>query len=135
MKTMKQKKIVLVYLIIVILFAMSGISYAFDQASLDSLLSGGQCPRCNLQYAPLSEANLSGANLSGANLSAANLSNANLSNADLSGASLSGAILAGADLSYANLSGANLSGAIWLDGNTRCAYGSIGVCVPSEPQN
>ena len=127
---MKGKNTVFVaYLITISIFAMSVTSYAFDQTSLDSLLSGGQCPRCNLSYAPLSDANLAGANLSAAYLSAANLSGANLSGANLSNANLSGAILSNADLSGANLSGANLSGAMWLDGTTRCLNGSIGVCL------
>ena len=129
-----RKKLTFVCIVAVALLAMSGTPYAFNQASLESLLSEGQCPRCDLQYAPLSEANLSGANLAGANLSAANLSNANLSGADLSGASLSGANLSGADISSANLSGANLSGAIWLDGETQCRYGSIGVCLTRETE-
>ncbi len=120
---------------IVTLCAMSGMSYGFNKEALEGLLSEGQCPQCDLQYAPLSEANLQGANLAGANLSAANLSNANLSGADLSSAVLSGAILAGADVSYANLAGANLSGAIWIDGSTKCVFGSVGACVSAEPQD
>ncbi|HVN23558.1 MAG TPA: pentapeptide repeat-containing protein [Syntrophorhabdales bacterium] len=115
------------------LFAMSVASHAFNEASLENLKSAGQCPGCDLSYAPLSESNLSGANLAGANLSAANLTNANLSSANLTNANLSGAILGGADLSYATIAGANLSGAIWLDGVKRCLYGSIGTCVlPQE---
>ena len=128
----RNKRVLAVYLIAIPFFAVSVTSYAFDQASLDSLLSKGQCPRCDLHYAPLSNANLSGANLSGANLTAANLSGADLSGANLSGASLSGADLTGADLSNANLSGANLSGAAWSDGATRCLNGSIGVCLTAE---
>ena len=103
----RHKRVFVLYLITIPFFAVSVTSYAFDQASLDSLLSGRQCPRCDLNYAPLSNANLSGADLSGANLTAANLS--------------------GADLS-----GANLSGAAWSDGTTRCADGSIGVCLAAE---
>jgi uncharacterized protein YjbI with pentapeptide repeats len=129
---MRPKRLALRALVAVALLTISATSYAFNKEALDGLLSGGQCPQCDLQYAPLSEANLQGANLAGANLSAADLSNANLSGANLTGASLSGAILSGADISYANLSGANLSGAIWLDGNTRCAFGSVGVCVSAE---
>jgi uncharacterized protein YjbI with pentapeptide repeats len=125
----KRKRLFVICLIAAPLLVMAVSSSAFDEASLNSLLSGGQCPRCDLSYAPLSEANLSGINLSGANLSAANLTNANLSDANLGDANLSGAILSGAELSSANIAGANLSGAIWLDGNKRCLFGSIGTCM------
>ena len=57
---------------------------------------------------------------------------------EISGASAAGAvqILRGVDLSQANLTGAdllraNLSGAIWTDGTTICAEGSIGRCHPT----
>jgi len=125
----ERNRLFVICLIAIPLLAMANNSSAFDEARLNGLLSEGQCPGCDLGYAPLSEANLSGANLFGANLSAANLTNANLSGADLRNANLSGAILSGADLSSANIAGANLSGAIWLDGNKRCLFGSIGTCM------
>ncbi len=107
---------------------------AFDPRSLENLTSAGQCPGCDLSYAPLSEANLAGANLSGANLSAANLSNAVLSSANLTSANLSGAILAGADISYAVFERANLSGAIWVDGTKRCLSMAplVSACCPPK---
>jgi uncharacterized protein YjbI with pentapeptide repeats len=118
--------VVLFFLILMLFFCT--IPHAFNRTSLDGLLAERQCQRCDLRYAPLSNANLSGADLQRADLSAANLSAADLSGANLYGAHLSGAILSNVNLSGANLSGAYLSGAIWVDGITQCTYDSIGEC-------
>jgi hypothetical protein len=108
----------------------------------------GNCPECDLRYAPLSHANLSEANLvdvdftgaflpyadlSGAYLRRANFRGADLRNADLSGAVFPGAYLGGADLSGANVSnadlqGANLSNAVWIN-NEICKTCSICECL------
>jgi uncharacterized protein YjbI with pentapeptide repeats len=127
-------------------FFLPCVSYAFNQADLDKLLSTKECQWCDLHNADLSGAKLAGAQLSGANLSGArlpgaDLSGANLSstylrNADFSGANLSNvyldkANLTGAEIKDANLSGANLSDAIWTDG-TRCDKDSIKECKNSR---
>ena len=142
---MKGNKAVFAVCFMVVLSSFkSATAYAFDRTSLDALLAQKQCPRCDLQYARLSDSNLSGAYLPGANLSAANLSGSDLSGANLSGANLSSANLseaslsdvnlsganpANADISAVNLSGAYLSGATWVDGITRCTDDSIGECL------
>jgi uncharacterized protein YjbI with pentapeptide repeats len=129
-------------------FFIVSTAYAFCQADLNKLKSTNKCQGCNLSEADLSDwllskADLSDANLSGANLSHADLSGANLTRADLSYSYPSGADLSDANLSQANLIGAylfetNLSGAnlsdanfsyaIWIDGRTVCAEGSVGGC-------
>lgn len=75
------------------------------------------------------QADLTKAELTGASLRNANLTRARMFRADLSGADLTGARLEGADLLHANL-----SEAIWIDGVTICAEGSVGQCNPGRTQ-
>ena len=78
-----------------------------------------------LNGARLVRADLTKADLSGASLRGADLTRARLFRANLRGADLTGAQLASTDLLRADL-----SGAIWIDGVTICAEGSIGQCNP-----
>ena len=120
--------------------------------------------RAMLRDASFKRADLSGANLTGADarrarfvsavlhgtrLDNANLTQADLTNAELQGASLRntdltrarmfradfrGADLTGARLNDADLLHANFSEAIWIDGVTICAEGSLGQCNPGRAQ-
>jgi len=121
---------------------------SFDSPRL-ILIQTGQCPRCNLRYlhlpdadlphadltaAHLEEANLSGSDLRDASFRYADLENINLQNANLEGASFRDANLEDANLrdanlrlvylEGANLAGANLTGAdvslVNLDNATYC---------------
>jgi len=76
----------------------------------------------NLVRADLTKAELQGASLRHADLTSARLFRANLSGADLTGAELDGADLLHADLSEA----------VWVDGVTICAKGSVSQCNPGR---
>ena len=78
--------------------------------------------RANLVRADLTNANLPGASLKGADLTLTKLFAANLSGADLSGARLA----------ETDLHRALLDDAIWIDGRTICAKGSVGQCHPDR---
>jgi uncharacterized protein YjbI with pentapeptide repeats len=82
-----------------------------------------------LDDANLVQADLTSAELQGASLRHADLTRARLFRADLSGADLTGARLDGTDLLHANF-----SEAVWIDGVTICAAGSVGQCHPSRAQ-
>lgn len=103
------------------------LSIQANAADLQMAMQYGDCPKCDLYGANLSEADLSGANLAGANLTGANLYSANLTEADLSEAKLTAAFmkwatLTGANLTDANLSVANLNGANLVEANLTWAY-------------
>lgn len=96
-------------------------------------LSGVEAPDARFTSAELAEADFSGAVLRGADFTRANLARARLAKADLRGARFFRADLTGADLTGAIIAGADLStallgGALWVDGTTRCAAGSVGSC-------
>ena len=83
--------------------------------------------------AKLRRATFDGARLTEVDFSKADLTDASLKNADLRRARLFRTILRGADLTGAQLRGADLtradlSGALWINGTTICAEGSIGQC-------
>jgi len=92
-------------------------------------LSGADLHQANLQYADLSGADLSYTDLTEARMKGVNLRNGDLTNADLRSSDLSYADLSGARLGGALLDNARLDNAYWSDGS-RCAEGSIGVCIP-----
>ena len=74
----------------------------------------------------------------GANMITTDFTRARARGADFSGADLRRTRFYRADLREANFTGANLggtdlynadlTGAIWVDGETRCAEGSVGQC-------
>lgn len=76
---------------------------AQQDSTVRQLLQTRVCPRCNLQFADLRDADLRGANLTSAILNRAYLGGANLTGANLGGASLGGAHLWGANLTGAKL--------------------------------
>lgn len=107
---------------------------AFDQTDLDRLRTTGDCPRCDLSYANLMNANLFGADLVQANLRGADLSYAKLRDANLAGADLSGANLAGAYLWEADFTGADLTGANLTDVDlTRAVMRGAVLCNTAMP--
>jgi Pentapeptide repeats (8 copies) len=89
---------------------------------IDSNLAGARLENANLAAADFTKANLRDANLRGADARRARFFGADLRDADLSAARLDGADLFNADL----------SGALWVDGLSRCAPGSIGQCHGSS---
>jgi uncharacterized protein YjbI with pentapeptide repeats len=80
----------------------------------------------------LDRANLVRADLTSADLTGASLKNADLTSTKLYGANLSGADLTGARINDTDLLKAVLDEAIWIDGTTICAKGSIGQCHPGR---
>lgn len=84
---------------------------ASNEADLQRLNRGEDCPGCDLSNANLNGANLSNRDLSGANLTGANLNGAGLFNTNLSGANLTNAIFTNSNPTGANFTGANLTGA------------------------
>jgi uncharacterized protein YjbI with pentapeptide repeats len=92
---------------------------------VSAVLHETQFDNANLAVADLTKAELQGASLRNANLTRARLFRANLSGADLTGARLEGT-----DLLHANL-----SEAIWIDGVTICAEGSVSQCNPGRKQH
>jgi len=96
-------------------------------------LSKSDSRRAKFVGAILVNVNFDGARLGKADLTKADLTGATLRHADLRRAKLFRAILRNADMTGARLDGADLlqadlSGALWVDGKTRCAEGSIGQC-------
>jgi len=96
-------------------------------------LAGAEAPDARFTSADLSGADLSKAilrnadftrtKLVGAKLGRADLRRARFFRADLTDADLTGAEIAGADFAAATLDGAR-----WVDGERRCAAGSVGTC-------
>ena len=107
---------------------------SFKRADLSGAdLSGADARRAKFVSTDLSDANLTNAQLVRADLTKADLSGASLKSADLTmarlfRANLTGADLTGARLDEADLLNAQLGGAIWIDGKTICAEGSISQC-------
>jgi hypothetical protein len=102
-------------------------------------LTGADARRAKFVSAVLHETTFDGANLVRADLTKAELQGASLRNADLTSARMFRADLSGADLTGARLDGtdllrADLSEAVWVDGVTICAEGSIGQCNPARSQ-
>jgi len=96
-------------------------------------LVGAEAPDARFTSADLSGADLSGAVLRGADFTRTKLAGAKLTRADLRQArffrtDLSEADLSGAEIGGADLSTATLDGALWVDGEKRCAAGSVGTC-------
>jgi uncharacterized protein YjbI with pentapeptide repeats len=92
---------------------------------VSAVLHGTRFDEANLVRADLTKAELQGASLR-----KADLTSARLFRADLSGADLTGARLDGTDLLHAIL-----SEAVWIDGVTICAEGSVGQCNPARAQH
>jgi uncharacterized protein YjbI with pentapeptide repeats len=86
----------------------------------------------NLRDAVLDRANLVRADFTNAHLTGASLKQADLTLTKLFRANLTGADLTGARLDETDLLNAVLDGAIWIDGTTICAEGSIGRCHPDR---
>jgi uncharacterized protein YjbI with pentapeptide repeats len=85
-----------------------------------------------MQNTVLDRANLVRADFTNAELSGASLKNADLTSAKLFRANLTGADFTGARLNNTDLHHAVLDNAIWIDGVTICAEGSIGQCHPAR---
>ncbi|MGH6919954.1 MAG: pentapeptide repeat-containing protein [Geminicoccaceae bacterium] len=85
-----------------------------------------------LRNAVLDRANLVRADLTSADLTGASLKDADLTWTKLYGANLSGADLTGARIKDTDLLKAVLDDAIWIDGVTICAEGSVGQCHPGR---
>ena len=112
----------------------------FTRADLSSAnLSGADGFRTKFVSARLIKTKFDGARLTDSDFTKADLTGASLVKADLRRAKLYRAILRDADLTGAKLRGADLinadlSGALWTDGKTRCAKGSIGQCNTTPRQ-
>lgn len=113
---------------------------SFKRADLSgAALVDADARRAKFISAVLREVTFDGARLVQADLTKADLTGASLKNADLTRARLFRANLSGADLTGAQLDGTDLlhadfSGAIWIDGVTICAEGSVGQCNPGRAQ-
>ena len=111
---------------------------SFKRADLSNAnLTGADARRAKFVSAVLHGARFDNANLALADMTKAELQGASLRNADLTRARMFRAILRGADLTGARLDEADLlhadfSEAVWIDGATICAEGSIGQCNPSR---
>ena len=90
-----------------------------------AILRGVDLRNADLQMADLRAADLTGAHMPGANLEDASTLGIFLRGANLRDANLSGIALTGSDLTDVELSGAT-----WTDGETVCAEGSVGECLP-----
>jgi uncharacterized protein YjbI with pentapeptide repeats len=94
-----------------ILGALAGPAGAFDQASLDQVMTKPyicvECDFTNLQLPP--GANFGGTNMTRANFTGSILIEATLQRANLTGTVFSGVVLRGANIGYSTLNGANLS--------------------------
>lgn len=113
---------------------------SFKRADLSGAdLSGADARRAKFVSAILHETRFDDANMVQVDLTNAELAGASLRNADLTRARMFRADLSGADLTGARLDGtdllnADLSEAVWIDGVTICAEGSIGQCNPARAQ-
>lgn len=88
---------------------------------IGAALEGAIFDGARLNEADFTSAKLNGAHFHGTDLRRARFFAANLRNAEFTGARLDGADFFNADF----------SGALWTDGASRCAEGSIGRCVPA----
>jgi uncharacterized protein YjbI with pentapeptide repeats len=91
---------------------------AFGAKFYSARMAGVSFEGARVAEADFSEADLTGAIFRKTDMRGAKLISANLHDADLSGANLRGA----------DLFRAQLGGALWTDGKTRCAEGSVGQC-------
>lgn len=111
---------------------------SFKRADLStSILQGVDARRTkfvtsNMQDVVLDDANLARADLTKVDLKGASLKGVDLTWARMFRADLSGADLTNARLDNTDLLQAVLDGATWIDGETICAEGSIGRCLPSR---
>lgn len=111
---------------------------SFNRADLSEAIlaeadgRGAKFISTDLQNAVLDRANLVRADLTNADLTGASLKQANLTLTKLFRADLSGADLTGARLQDTDLLNAVLDGAVWVDGTTICAEGSVGRCQPGR---
>nr|WP_305123466.1 pentapeptide repeat-containing protein [Roseomonas sp. GC11] len=107
---------------------------SFARARLDGArLPAVEAPDSRFTSASAQGVDFSGAILRGADFTRTALQGARFIRADLRGArfyraDLSGADMTGARLDGTDLSTATLDGALWVDGQTRCAAGSVGAC-------
>jgi uncharacterized protein YjbI with pentapeptide repeats len=92
---------------------------------VSAVLHGTRFDDANLALADMTKAELQGASLRNSDLTRARMFRADLRGADLTGASLDGTDLLNADLSEA----------VWIDGVTICAEGSISQCNPGRAQH
>jgi uncharacterized protein YjbI with pentapeptide repeats len=86
----------------------------------------------NMKDTVLDRANLVRADFTNADMVGASLKNADLTSAKMFRTDLTGADLTGARLNSTDLLHAVLDNAIWVDGVTICAEGSIGQCHPGR---
>ena len=113
---------------------------SFKRADLSGAdLTGADARRAKFVSAVLhgtrfDDANLALADMTKAELRGASLRNADLTRARMFRADFRGADLTGARLNDADLLHANFSEAIWIDGVTICAEGSLGQCNPGGAQ-
>lgn len=111
---------------------------SFKRADLSgATLAGIDGRRTKFVSATMQEVILDGAQLVRADLTKADLRGASLKGVDFTGARLFRANLGGADLTDARLANADMlkadfSEAIWIDGVTICAQGSLGQCNPGS---
>lgn len=107
---------------------------SFSRATLDNAsFENVDARRAKFVSASMRAINLRHANLRDADMTKAILDKADLSHADLRSArffqaSLRNANLTGARLDNADFYRTDLSGAIWVDGETVCAEGSLSIC-------
>lgn len=107
---------------------------SFIRADLSGAdLSGADGRNAKFVSARLETTRFAGADLKESDFTSADMTGADLRNADLSDARFYKTVLRDADLTGARLNDADIlradfSGALWTDGKTRCAEGSIGLC-------
>lgn len=107
---------------------------SFSRATLDNaIFENVDARRAKFVSSSMRAINLRHANLRDADMTKAILDKADLSHADLRSvrffqASLRHVNLTGARLDNADFYRTDLSGAIWVDGETVCAEGSLGIC-------
>jgi uncharacterized protein YjbI with pentapeptide repeats len=111
---------------------------SFKRADLSNAnLTEADGRRARFVSAIMKDTVLDGANLVRADFTNADMPGASLKNADLTSAKLFRADLTGADLTGARLNNTDLlnavfDNAIWVDGVTICAEGSVGQCHPGR---
>jgi uncharacterized protein YjbI with pentapeptide repeats len=105
----------------------------------DAILAGIRARRARFTSASMVRVDLTGADLTLAEFTSADLTEASFVGATLRRTRFVNATLRGADFTdaetlEADFARADLSGAIWTDGRTLCAEGSIGSCRPSRAE-